>query len=188
MTAFEQALSEALQVFGSLEQLEAGLNTAAGLCMAALQGGYKILICGNGGSASDAQHLAGELMGRYKENRHPLAAVALTADSSVLTCVGNDYRYEDVFARQVRGLGRAGDVLIAFTTSGDSPNVLHALAAATECGLKTVAFLGRDGGRARELADCMLVVRHPDTARAQEAHQFLMHCLMDAIEAGLKRG
>ena len=125
-------------------------------------------------------------MGRYKENRRALAALALASDVAVLTCIGNDYCFEDIFARQVRALGRSGDVLIVFTTSGNSPNILAALRTAREMGVRSIAFLGKEGGKAKALADCSLVIAHQDTARVQEAHQFLMHCLMDQIEASLK--
>jgi D-sedoheptulose 7-phosphate isomerase len=184
MSIYQKNLREAIEVIESLKDFEAGVGTAANWCIEALASGGKLLICGNGGSAAEAQHLAGELMGRYKQNRAPLAAITLGADAAVMTCIGNDYSFDEAFARQLRALGRAGDVLIAFTTSGASPNVLKALAAAKDLGLKTVAFLGRDGGEAGKLADCALVVRHWDTARVQEGHQFLMHALMDAIEAG----
>lgn len=185
MSEFRTSLREAISVFESLAAHESSVRAASQLCIAALQTKHKLLICGNGGSASEAQHLTGELMGHYKENRAPLPAIALSADSAILTCIGNDYCFEDTFARQVSGLGQPGDVLIVFTTSGNSPNVLRALEEARCIGLKSIAFLGRDGGKARSLADCPIVVAHPDTARAQEGHQFLMHCLMDHIEVGL---
>lgn len=184
VSEYQQNLREAVQVLESLRELEEGVATAAAWCLEAFALGGKLLVCGNGGSAAEAQHLTGELVGRYKRNRAPLAAVTLSADASVMTCIGNDYSFEEAFARQVRALGRAGDVLVAFTTSGASPNVLRAMAAAKELGLKSVAFLGRDGGAAAKLADCALIVRHGDTARVQEGHQFLLHALMDAIEAG----
>lgn len=184
---YRESLREAIRVYESLEELEGGVRTAAGWCTEALAAGHKLLICGNGGSAAEAQHLAGELMGRYKEDRRAFAAIALTADSALVTCVANDYCFEEIFARQIRALSRTGDLLIVFTTSGNSPNVLTALEAARELGIKSIAFLGRDGGKARELASCSLVVRHADTARAQEGHQFLMHSLMDQIESGLRQ-
>jgi D-sedoheptulose 7-phosphate isomerase len=117
-------------------------------------------------------------------DRPALAAVALTADTTLLTAIGNDYGYDQVFARQVRGLGKAGDILIVFTSSGNSPNILRALEAARELGIRSIAFLGRGGGQAKDLADCVLPVPHAVTARIQEAHQFLLHVLMDRIEAG----
>jgi D-sedoheptulose 7-phosphate isomerase len=184
---YQQRLREAIAVYESLVSMEEAVRRAGKLCTASLAGGHKLLICGNGGSAAEAQHLAGELMGRYKEDRRPLAAVALTADSALVTCVGNDYCFEEVFSRQVQALGNAGDVLIVFTTSGNSPNVLRALEAAAELKIASIAFLGREGGKAKGIADCELVVRHPETARAQEGHQFLMHALMDEIEAWLER-
>ena len=182
MSGFQTALREAVAVFESLKEHERNVETAAQWCAETLKTAGKLLICGNGGSASEAQHLAGELMGRYKTNRAPLAAIALSSDTAILTCIGNDYCFDDIFARQVRALGNKGDVLIVFTTSGNSPNVLAALRTAKASGMRTVAFLGNQGGAAKEIAECSLIVRHNDTARAQEGHQFLMHCLMDRIE------
>lgn len=183
MTDYQNSLQDAVAVYQSLTALEPEVRAAADICTRALTAGGKLLICGNGGSAAEAQHLAGELMGRYKGDRLPLAAVALTADSALLTCVGNDYGFEQVFARQVRGLGWPEDVLIVFTTSGNSPSVLLALETAREMKLGSIAFLGGDGGKAKSLAECTLIVPHAATARIQEGHQFLMHCLMDEIEA-----
>src|SRR5579875_3819514 len=185
MSDFLKSLETAVAVFEGLKEQEDNLVRAAEWCVEALLADHKLLLCGNGGSASEAQHLAGELIGRYKETRRPLAAVALGADAAVLTCVSNDFCYEEVFSRQVRGLGQPGDVLIVFTTSGNSPNILAALRAAREMSIRSIAFLGCNGGQARSLADCSLLVKHMDTARAQEGHQFLMHCLMDQIEAGI---
>lgn len=114
-----------------------------------------------------------------------MPALALASDVAVLTCIGNDYCFDELFSRQVRGLGLMDDVLIVFTTSGNSPNVLSALRAAREMKIRSIAFLGKGGGEAKAIADCPIVIGHDDTARIQEAHQFLMHCLMDQIEAGL---
>ncbi len=183
MPEFLDTVRAAIDVFEGLKEHEEALQLAAGWCTEALQASGKLLLCGNGGSASEAQHLAGELMGRYKHNRPALAAVALASDIAVLTCIGNDYCFDDIFSRQVRALGHPADVLIVFTSSGNSPNVLVALQTAREIGIRSVAFLGNDGGQARALSDNPIVVRHGDTARVQEAHQFLMHCLMDQIEA-----
>jgi D-sedoheptulose 7-phosphate isomerase len=183
-TQFQKALREAVVVYQSLQALEPALETAGAWCVEALAAGRKVLACGNGGSAADAQHFTAELMGRYVNDRPAMAAVALTADTTLLTAVGNDYGYDQVFARQVRGLGKAGDILIVFTSSGNSPNLSRALEAARELGLKSIAFLGRGGGKAKDLADCVLLVPHAVTARIQEAHQFLLHALMDRIEAG----
>jgi len=187
MDQFDNSLDECVKVIESLRPMSRKLSVAAEMCLKSLTGGGKLLICGNGGSSAEAQHLTGELVGRYKENRDPLAAVTLSADVAVLTCIGNDYSYEDIFSRQVQALGRQEDLLIVFTTSGRSPNVLKALEAAKKLKIESIAFLGKDGGLAASLADCALIVGHHDTARIQEGHQFLMHSLMDQIEAGLKR-
>jgi D-sedoheptulose 7-phosphate isomerase len=184
-TQFQKAVREAAAVSASLVELEPSIETAGAWCVEALRAGRKLLTCGNGGSAAEAQHLAAELVGRYLDDRPALAAVALTADTALLTSIGNDYGYDHVFARQVRGLGGAGDILIVFTTSGNSPNVLRALEAARELGLRSIAFLGRGGGKAKDLADCVLTVPHAVTSRIQESHLFLVHALMDRIEAGL---
>ena len=180
---FEASLKQALQTLQSLCALERKLEQAAEWCIEALDRGHKVLACGNGGSASQAQHFVGELMGRYKGNRPALPAIALTADSTVLTCIGNDYRYDEVFSRQVQALGRPGDVLVAFSTSGNSPNVLTALKAARSSQVKSIAFLGSEGGAASALADCSLIVAHQDTARIQEGHLFLIHVLMEYVES-----
>jgi D-sedoheptulose 7-phosphate isomerase len=182
MSNFTDALEESQAMLDSLRQLEDGLLRAVERCAASLRGGGKLLICGNGGSASEAMHLTGELVGRYKKERRPLAAITLGTDPALVTCIGNDYSYEEIFSRQVRGLGREGDVLIVFTTSGRSANVIRALQAAREMKIESIAFLGKDGGPALGLADHALVVRHQDTARIQEGHQFLMHSLMDMLE------
>jgi D-sedoheptulose 7-phosphate isomerase len=186
MGNFEAALDDCLAMIESLRGMSAPLRDAAGRCLAALNNGGKLLVCGNGGSAAEALHLTGELVGRYKDDRRPLAAITLAADPAILTSVANDYRFDDVFSRQVRALARPGDVLVAFSTSGKSPDIVEALKAAREMDIQSVSFLGRDGGPALPLSDCALVVKHRDTARIQEGHQFLMHCLMDLIEAGLK--
>jgi D-sedoheptulose 7-phosphate isomerase len=185
MSAYRRTIDEALEVLRSMKELEPAVDVAAGWCVEALGTGHKLLLCGNGGSAAEAQHLAGELMGRYTVNRRALPAIALAGDASVLTCIANDFEFEQVFARQVAALGSPGDVLVVFSTSGNSPDVLAALEAAKSLGMRSIALLGSDGGRARELAGCAVVVRHPKTARAQEGHQFLVHCLMDRIEAAI---
>lgn len=161
---------------------------AARLLDTCLAGGSKILVCGNGGSAADSQHLAAELVGRFEREREPLAAIALTTDTSILTAVANDYAYDEVFARQVSGLGREGDVLVAISTSGNSPNVVAAAQAARERGLSLVAMTGRGGGRLAEMigdGDVHLCVPHDRTARIQEVHLLILHCLCDGIDASL---
>ena len=189
MSDYLQSLLECLPVMASLRGLEDELGRAAERCAASLKSGGKLLLCGNGGSAAEAMHLAGELVGRYKTDRAPLAAITLGTDPVIASCVGNDYKFDEIFSRQVRALGRRGDVLIAFSTSGRSANILEALKAAKEMGIASIAFLGKDGGAALALADEALLVRHTDTARIQEGHQFLMHSLMDLLEiAAAKRG
>jgi D-sedoheptulose 7-phosphate isomerase len=148
----------------------------------ALAGGNKIVFFGNGGSASDAQHLAAELVVRYKVNRQPLAAIALTTDSSVLTAGANDFGYETVFERQLRAIGKTGDVAIGITTSGNSPNVVNALQAAREMGIVPAALSGRGGGKLNGLADPLLVVPSQTIARIQEMHITLGQMLCDALE------
>jgi D-sedoheptulose 7-phosphate isomerase len=152
---------------------------------AALRAGGKILACGNGGSAADAQHFAAELVNRFERERPPLAAVSLAADSSNLTSIANDYGYEQVFEKQVRALGRKGDVLLAISTSGNSESVLRAIDAARELGLVTVALTGRGGGRmgpALGAGDVHLCVPHERTMRIQEVHLLVLHCLCDGID------
>lgn len=150
-----------------------------------LQHGGKLLLCGNGGSAADAQHLATECMVRLQEVREPLAALALTTDTSLLTAAGNDDGFETIFARQVAGLGRAGDVLMALSTSGNSPNVVRAVEEARRRGLITIGLLGRDGGHLRSLVDMAFVVPSSDTQRIQEVHITVGHILCAALEQRL---
>ena len=153
--------------------------------VASLKAGGKIMACGNGGSAADSQHFAAELLNRFEKERAPLAAIALTTDTSTLTSIGNDYRYEDVFSKQIRALGRRGDVLLAISTSGNSPNVLEAMDAAHAAGVRVVALTGKDGGKmASRLAadDINLCVPANRTARIQEVHLLTLHCLCDGID------
>jgi D-sedoheptulose 7-phosphate isomerase len=153
---------------------------------AALRADGKIMACGNGGSAADSQHFAAELLNRFERERAPLAAIALTTDTSTLTSIANDYHYDQVFAKQVRALGRGGDVLLAISTSGNSPNVLAAMAAAHERGVRVVALTGKGGGRmaaALQADDIHLCVPAERTARIQEVHLLVLHCLCDGIDA-----
>jgi phosphoheptose isomerase len=164
--------------------LRQSIAEAARLIERSLAAGGKLLLCGNGGSAADAQHLACELVGRFKaDERAPLPALALTADSATVTALGNDMGYERVFAVQVEAFGRPGDVLIAISTSGRSPNVLAALRAARHRGMRCIGLLGRDGGEARNLVDAALVVPSYDTQHVQEVHTLLVHLLSELVEA-----
>ena len=153
--------------------------------LACVTSGGKVLACGNGGSAADAQHFAAEFVGRFERERPELAAIALTTDSSILTAVGNDYGFDVVFSRQVRALGQAGDVLIAITTSGNSENVLKAVEAAHERDMVVIGLSGRGGGklnRALRDTDVHICVPHERTARVQEVHLLTLHCLCDAVD------
>jgi D-sedoheptulose 7-phosphate isomerase len=172
----------------AVNELAAPIAQAIELMTAALSADRKLLICGNGGSAADSQHMAAELVGRFEQERPELAAIALSTDTSVLTAVANDYGFEQVFARQVRALGREGDVLVAISTSGGSPNVLAAVHAAQERGLAVVALTGRGGGAigaSLRNGDIHLCVPHERTARIQEIHHLIIHCLCDGIDASL---
>lgn len=156
-------------------------EVGAVLCAAFEHGGF-LYTCGNGGSAADAQHLSGEMIGRFKRERRALPAVTLSTDPTVLTCIGNDYGYADVFSRQLEGLARPGDVVAAFTTSGRSPNVVQALRTAKERGATTVLFAGGDGGPAVAHADHALLVPSTVTARIQELHTFLLHAVSEVVD------
>lgn len=161
---------------------------AAEAASSALLENHKILTCGNGGSAADAQHFSSELLNRFERERPPLPAIALTTDSSTLTSIANDYDYHEVFSKQVRALGQTGDVLLAISTSGNSPNVVRAIGAAHERNMVVIAFTGRDGGEiARHLQESDVELRVPAerTARIQEVHLLLIHCLCDLIDARL---
>jgi D-sedoheptulose 7-phosphate isomerase len=165
--------------------LAAPLARAAALLAETLKGGGKVLACGNGGSAADAQHFAAELINRFEIERAPLAAVALTTDSSTLTSIANDYAYEQVFSKQLRGIGRRGDALLAISTSGNSRNVIEAMQAAHELGLRVVALTGNGGGNMARLVspeDVHVCVPHKRTARIQEVHLLALHCLCDGID------
>ena len=161
------------------------LGKIAAAMTAALKGGGKILLCGNGGSAADAQHIAGELLSRYEFDRAPLAAVALTTDTSVLTAIGNDYGYEQVFERQVLGLGRKGDVLLALSTSGRSPNILRALDAAKKGGLVTIGFTGTKGGDMAARCDFILRAPSDKTPVIQQIHISAAHVICGLIERSI---
>lgn len=175
-------IETARQVLESLKSAEPLVRRIAATIQSALNKGHKILICGNGGSGCEAQHLAAELVGHYKVDRQALPAFALSADGALLTCIGNDFAFEFIFARQVEAIGNAGDILVVFSTSGNSHNVLRALESARRRGLISIALLGRDGGAACGQADIELIIASEETARIQEAHQFILHTLMDIIE------
>jgi D-sedoheptulose 7-phosphate isomerase len=159
---------------------------AAGRIAASIRGGGKILVCGNGGSAADAQHIAAEFVGRFQRERRPLAAIALTTDTSALTSIANDYGYDDVFARQVRALGARGDVALAISTSGRSPNVLRAVDACREIGVETIGLTGGDGGTLQgQVHLCLRVSASTHPARIQETHILIGHVLCELVDRRL---
>jgi D-sedoheptulose 7-phosphate isomerase len=167
------------------------ISQAIELMFNALSNGNKILACGNGGSAADAQHFAAELVGRFERERFPLPGMALTTDSSILTAVGNDYSFKDIFSKQVQAFGQAGDVLLAISTSGNSANVVAAVEAAYEREMRVVALTGKDGGQLAKLltdADVHINVPHTRTARIQEVHLLTIHCICDGIDVALFGG
>jgi D-sedoheptulose 7-phosphate isomerase len=172
-------------LFSGLHELREPIERIAATLTRALQAGGKLMLCGNGGSAADSQHIAAELTGRFVNDRRPLAGLALSTDSSALTCIGNDYGFDAVFERQVRGLGRAGDVLLMISTSGNSANLLLAAKAAQAIGITTIGLLGRDGGKLLALCDDAVIVPSDVTARIQEAHIFIGHCWCGLIEQAL---
>ncbi len=180
--SLDSQLDESIQVQTSLRNLLPDILRAAKMTVESLKSGGKILSCGNGGSAADAQHLTEEFIGRYRSNRVPLAAIALTADTQALTCIANDFGYEEIFARQVRALGKPGDVLVAFSTSGNSENIIRALKDARALGVKTINCSGKDGGKAKGLANIELIIPSDSTARIQEAHTFILHCILEYVE------
>lgn len=179
---FVAGIEEGAQVVSSLKEQVSDLVRAATLMLDALQGGHKILAAGNGGSAAEAMHLAEELTGRYRSNRKPLPAVALASDGTALTCIGNDFGFDQIFRRQVMALGQAGDVLVVFSTSGNSANLILAVEAAQEAGMKVVNLLGRGGGALAGRGDVSIVVKSNSTAHVQEAHQVVLHLLLERIE------
>lgn len=181
-THFEQSVRTLQQ---AMLELGPVIAAGAGAMIRALLTDRKILVCGNGGSAADAQHFSSELLNRFERERPGLPAIALTTDTSTLTSIANDYHFEAVFAKQVRALGQAGDVLFAITTSGNSPNILRAVEAAHERDMICVALNGRDGGQLNDIlrdGDINLCVNGPSTARIQEVHGLIVHCLCDLID------
>lgn len=177
-----ERFTDHLDVFGkTMEQMDV-IQLMAERCKEALKAGNKVLFCGNGGSAADAQHLAAELIGRFQKERHSLASIALTTDTSILTAVANDYGYDEVFARQVEGLGRSGDVLIGISTSGNSANVVKAALKARDTGMHTIAFTGEGGGKLKDICDITFAVPSKVTARIQEMHIMVGHIICELVE------
>ena len=174
--------------YQSAQSLSKPIAAAVQAVLACVTSGGKVLACGNGGSAADAQHFAAEFIGRFERERPELGAIALTTDSSILTAIANDYDFDRIFAKQVRGLGQAGDVLLAMSTSGNSPNILAAIEAAHEREMTVVALTGRGGGKITHLlreTDVHVCVPHDRTARIQEVHLLVLHCICDGVDTQL---
>jgi phosphoheptose isomerase len=184
---FCESLDDAIEVFSGLRTLESKVEAAASLVLECLKSSGKLLVCGNGGSAADSNHMATEFTCRFQGDRRPYPAISLTADGGLLTAIGNDYTFQDIFGRQVRAYAKAGDILIALTTSGKSRNVLTAIEEAKRLGVKSIAFLGKGGGFTKGAADIELLVEGSVTARIQEAHKFLIHAICELVEPGLEK-
>jgi len=180
---FANAIADHLKIVSSLTAERPKLESIARKMSETIREGKKILWCGNGGSAADSQHLAAELVGRFRRERQGLPSIALTTDTSILTSIGNDYGFAEIFRRQVEALATTGDLLVGLSTSGNSSNVCAAIEKGRELGVYTVAMTGAGGGRAAELADCCLCIPSTDTARIQEAHILVGHIFCDWIEA-----
>lgn len=170
------------EIFGVIKKLTPKICEIVDICVKAIKNGNKIIFCGNGGSASQSQHLCAELVGRYKLEREPMNSISLTVDTSNLTAIGNDYGFENIFSRQLKGVGIKGDVIIGLSTSGNSKNVLNAFDVAKEKGITTVALLGRDGGEMSKVADYSLIVPAKTSAHIQECHLAIGHLICDLIE------
>ena len=182
-----RAIDDSVRTLESLKDLGREVSRAIDLIEQCLRAGNKLLVCGNGGSATDASHFATELVVRFAKDRRALPAISLSSDNGILTATGNDYGFNEIFARQVAALGAPGDVLICLTTSGKSKNLIRALEEAKARKLKTIAFLGRDGGPTLGIADVDLLIKSESTARVQEAHHLLLHVLCEIIESRLDK-
>jgi D-sedoheptulose 7-phosphate isomerase len=186
MSIFQNSLRSAISTFEGLSAMEPELLRAADIVRDCLLGGGKLLVAGNGGSAADGMDFSTEFTCRFSGDRRPYPAINLATDGTLLAAIGNDYIFEEIFARQVWAYGKPGDVLIVYSTSGHSPNILRALDEAKLRGLHSIAFLGRDGGPAAGRATVDLIVRADITARIQEGHKFLAHCICEQVDPALK--
>jgi len=181
----EQVEDHIAVVRKTFEECLSGIESFIRLAVETLRGGGKIAFLGNGGSAADSQHLAAELVGRFAKDRSPLPAIALTTDTSILTALGNDYGFDEVFSRQVEALLKKEDLLVAISTSGESPNVLKAVLRAKEIGVKVVGLTGKDGGRLKDICDVVIVVPSSSTPRIQEVHILIGHLVCEEVEKAL---
>lgn len=179
---FSNELNAHKETFEKMSALSGVINEACKIIINTLKNGNKILICGNGGSAADSQHFAAELTGRYKTERLPLPAIALSTDTSALSAIGNDYGFEFVFERQVRALAQKGDLIFGISTSGNSANVVNAVNSAHEIGAKSISLLGKDGGKLAKISNHAIIIPSSDTARIQEMHILIIHTICGAID------
>lgn len=182
---FTRMIDSHIQCFQDLKVLAPSVEKIGDLMLGTLLKGHRLLVCGNGGSAADAQHFAAEIVGRFEKERRAYPAISLTTDTSILTSIANDYGYDEVFSRQLEGLGATGDILIGISTSGGSGNVIRAVETASNLGMKSIGLLGRDGGRLKALVDHALVIPGESTARIQEVHGFILHFWAWHIENGV---
>jgi len=187
LSPFQNSLKDAIETFEAVRVFEPDVTAAAKLVLDCLTSGGKLLFCGNGGSAADSAHMATEFMCRFMGDRRPYPALALNVDGGLLTAIGNDYAFQDVFSRQVRALGQAGDVLIVLSSSGKSRNVLFALEEARRRGMKTISLLGKGGGFTAGASDIEIIIPGAVTARIQEAQKFLLHVLCELVEEKLPK-
>lgn len=181
--SYLQSVDELIKVLSASVQLEEGIDTAAQAIKRCILNGGKLITCGNGGSAADALHLAEELVGRYKAERRSLPALCLNADVTAITCIGNDYGFEHIYSRQLEGLGKLGDVLVGFSTSGNSPNIIKAFEQAAAQSITTIFLGGKDGGAIKDMCDIQLIVPSNTTARIQEVHTLILHQWLEELDA-----
>lgn len=180
--SLDAQITATIQTLQSLTEIRPQIERASELILATLRRGNKLLICGNGGSAAEAAHFSTELVGRYAKSRRSLPALALSSDGSLLSCIGNDFGYDTVFSRQISGLAQPGDLVVVFTSSGNSANITAALKEASALGLSSLAFLGRGGGASKGLASCELIIPGNSGRTAQEVHLFLIHYFCEQID------
>lgn len=180
-----RALNELIETLSEFRKNLIEVESAGNVLKSTLLGGSKIMTAGNGGSAADALHLSEEIVGRYKKERSPMSSICLASDPTLITCIGNDYGFDQIFARQIEGIGKPGDALVAFSTSGNSSNIVRALTVAKEKQIKTIALLGKDGGLAKSFADFGIIIPSQSTARVQEIHALVIHLWLEQIEFDL---
>ena len=183
-----QQIDATIRVFEALKKLQPEIEGATRMIVSTLQQGGKLLLCGNGGSAAEAGHFAGELAGRYDKSRRALPAINLAADATLLTCIGNDYGFDRGFSRQIEALGKKGDLVVVLTTSGNSANIIEALKKSRQMGIQSLSLLGKGGGKAKGLATREIIIPGETGRAAQEAHLFLIHCFCEAIDEVFDNG